>query len=166
MGTILSILTIGHCLKLAQLSNFFVLVGRGQHKIFGIFTVLMAVLCISASLVSVKVFDLGLIGIAWSNFLPMAIISGTILPIYFNWKMKISAIESFQRVWIPAITGSLPTVVMIILWKYLAKPDSWIEIICVFLAIVVLTTVSAWFLSLKQVERKRFLNIALRRKDK
>ena len=166
MGTILNILIIGHCLKLAQLSNFFVLVGRGQHKIFGIFTVLMAILCVSASIISVKVFNLGLIGIAWSNSLPMAIISGTILPIYFNRKMKISTMENFQRVWIPAITGSLPTAIMIILWKYLAKPDSWIEIICVFIAVVVLTTVSAWFLSLKKVERKRFLNIALRRKDK
>ena len=166
MGTILNILIIGHCLKLAQLSNFFVLVGRGQHKIFGIFTVLMAILCVSASIISVKVFNLGLIGIAWSNSLPMAIISGTILPIYFNRKMKISTMENFRRVWIPAITGSLPTAIMIILWKYLAKPDSWIEIICVFIAVVVLTTVSAWFLSLKKVERKRFLNIALRRKDK
>ncbi len=165
MSTILTILTVGHCLKLAQLSNFFVLVGRGQHRIFGIFTVLMAALCISASVVSVKVFNLGLIGIAWSNFLPMAIISGTILPIYFNRKMKITTMENFRRVWLPAITGSLPTVIMIILWKYIAGPDSWIEIICVFLAMIALTTVSAWFLSLNQIERRRFLHIALQKKD-
>ena len=165
MSTILYILTVGHCLKLAQLSNFFVLVGRGQHRIFGILTILMAILCISSSIISVKVLNLGLIGIAWSNFLPMAIISGTILPVYFNRKMKISTIENIRRVWLPAIIGSLPTAIMIILWKYYASPDSWIEIICIFIAIVALTTVSAWTLSLKPVERKRFLNIALRRKN-
>jgi O-antigen/teichoic acid export membrane protein len=164
MGTILSILTVGHCLRLAQLSNFLVLVGRGQHRIFGILTVFTALLCISASIISVKVFNWGLIGIAWSNFVPVTIISGTILPIYFNWKMKISTRESIRRVWQPALLGSLPTIIVIYLWKYIAPPDTWLEIIGVLVATIVVTMTSAWFLSMKEVERKRFLNIALRKK--
>ncbi|MHC4424776.1 MAG: lipopolysaccharide biosynthesis protein [Planctomycetota bacterium] len=99
MAVILAILTVGHCLRLAQHSNFLVLVGRGQHKIFGVLTALTALLCVSASVVSVKVFNMGLVGIAWSNFLPMALISGVILPIYFNWKMRISVSESIRNVW-------------------------------------------------------------------
>ncbi|GAG28815.1 unnamed protein product, partial [marine sediment metagenome] len=113
MGTILAILTVGHCLRLAQHSNFLVLVGRGQHRAFGLFTALTALLCVSASVVSVKVFNLGLLGIAWSNFLPMVLISGVVLPIYFNLKMKISARESILNVWWPALLGCLPSVAMI-----------------------------------------------------
>ncbi len=163
MATVLAILAVGHCIRLAQHSNFLVLVGRGQHKIFGILTILMAALCVSASVVSVSVLNWGLIGIAWSNFLPQLLISGIILPIYFNRKMNISASESMRNIWSPAILGALPVVAMIGAWKYLAPPDSWPEIVGVVIAAMVLTLVGGWFLSLKEVERKRFTRIALRR---
>jgi len=159
MGTILAILTVGHCLRLAQHSNFLVLVGRGQHRAFGIFTALMALLCVLASIVSVKVFNLRLLGIAWSNFLPMVLISGVILPIYFNLKMKISARESILNVWWPALLGCLPSVAMISIWKYLSPPDSWPEILAVVIAAMALTLASSWFLSFSELERKRFLKI-------
>jgi O-antigen/teichoic acid export membrane protein len=164
MAVILTILTVGHCLRLAQHSNFLVLVGRGQHKIFGILTALMALFCVLASIVSVKVFNWGLIGIAWSNFLPMALTSVLILPIYFNRKMSISTLENIQNVWRPAILGSLPAVAMICIWKYLAPPNSWLEIVSVVVAAIVLTITGGWFLSLKEVEKKRFIRIALRKK--
>jgi O-antigen/teichoic acid export membrane protein len=165
MAGILAILVVGHCLRLAQHSNFLVLVGRGQHKIFGVLTALMALLCVSASVVAVKVLNWGLLGIAWSNFVPMALISGVILPIYFNWKMRISLSESVRNVWQPAILGSLPVVVMIGVWQCLAPPDSWAEIAGVVIAAMVLTVVGGWFLSLTEVEQKRFVHIALRKED-
>ncbi|MFC1634614.1 lipopolysaccharide biosynthesis protein [Planctomycetota bacterium] len=163
MAVILTILAIGHCLRLAQHSNFLVLVGRGRHKIFAALTALTALLCVSASVIAVKVLNRGLIGIAWSNFLPMALISGIVLPIYFNWKMHISALENALKVWLPALLGSLPAVTMIILWKYLAPPDSWLEIGGVFLGAAALTFVGGWFLSLTSVEQKRFARIARRK---
>jgi len=163
MAAILAILAVGHSMRLAQQSNFLVLVGRGQHRIFGVLTALMALLCVSASVVSVKVLNWGLIGIAWSNLLPQLLISGVILPIYFNWKMHISALEAVRNVWWPAILGSLPVVAMIGVWKYLAPPDSWPQIAGVVIAAMVLALISGWFLSLKEVERKRFTRIALRR---
>jgi O-antigen/teichoic acid export membrane protein len=163
MAVILAILAVGHCLMLAQYSNFLVLVGRGEHKIFGILTALMAIFSVFASVVAVKVLDWGLPGIAWSNFLPMALISGIILPIYFNWKMRISFSESARTVWRPALLGSLPGVAVITLWKYVAAPNSWPELMAVVIAASLVTLVSGWFLSLEEVERKRFAQIALRR---
>jgi len=164
MAVILSILTVGHCLRLAQHSNFLVLVGRGQHKIFGILTALMALFCVLASILSVKVFNWGLLGIAWSNFVPMALTSILILPIYFNRKMHISTLENIRNVWQPALLGSLPAVAMICVWKYLAPPNSWLEIAGVVVAATVLIVTGGWFLSLKEVEKKRFVKIALGKK--
>jgi O-antigen/teichoic acid export membrane protein len=161
MAAILTILTIGHCLMLAQHSNFLVLVGRGQHRIFGVLTILTALFCVLASILSIKVFNLGLLGIAWSNFLPMALTSVLILPIYFNRKMHISAMENIQNVWLPALLGSLPAVAMICVWKYAAAPDSWLEIAGVVAAAIVLTVIGGWFLSLKEIEKKRFIKIAI-----
>jgi len=166
MAVVLTILTVGHCLMLAQHSNFLVLVGRGQHKIFGVLTALMALLCVSASVVSVKVFDWGLLGIAWSNFLPMVLISGVILPIYFNRKMRISWLENLRDVWRPALLGSLPSAICIALWEYLAPPDSWLEIAGVVVAVALLTVVGGWFLTLTEIEQRRFVGMALRKKNR
>ncbi|MFH1716995.1 MAG: oligosaccharide flippase family protein [Planctomycetota bacterium] len=164
MATILAILTVGHCLMLAQHSNFLVLVGRGQHRIFGALTALMGLLCVSVSLVSLTVFDAGLVGIAWSNFVPMALISGVVLPIYFNRKMRISVLENVRDVWQPALLGSLPAVAAITLWKCVAPPDSWLEILGVVLAAMFLTLVGGWFISLKKAEQERFTQIILHKK--
>lgn len=166
MAAVLTILTVGHCLMLAQHSNFLVLVGRGQHRIFGVLTALMALLCVSASVVSVKVFDWGLRGIAWSNFLPMVLISGVILPTYFNRKMDIPFLENLRSVWWPALLGSLPAALCIGLWECLAPPDSWLEIGGVVVAAALLTAIGAWFLALTEVEQKRFIHIALRKRDR
>lgn len=165
MASVLAVLAAGYCLMLAQHSNFLVLVGRGEHKIFGLLTGLTALLCVSACVVSVKVLGLGLLGIAWSNFLPILLFSGVLLPIYFNRKMRISASENLRNVWRPALSGSLPAVIMICLWKYVAPPGSWLEIAGVVIAAMVLTAVAGWFLGLTETERKRFAHIALRKTD-
>jgi hypothetical protein len=52
---------------------------------------------------------------------------------------------------------------MISAWKYLAPPDSWLEIVGVLITAAILTVICGWFLSLRDVERKRFIHIALRK---
>ena len=164
LSTVLAILAVGHGLRLSQYSNFMVLVGKGEHRVFGILAGISAIFCVTLAILSIKVLNLGLIGIAWSNFLPMAIISGAALPLYFNWKMHISIRESMQRVWWPALLGSLPSVLMICIWKYLAAPDSWFEILAVVIAVAAMTLASSWLLSLEVIERKRFMHVLIRRK--
>jgi hypothetical protein len=50
---------------------------------------------------------------------------------------------------------------MICIWKYAAAPDSWLEIAGVVVAAMVLTAIGGWFLSLKEIEKKRFIKIAI-----
>jgi len=159
MATVLAILTAGYCLILSQHSNFLVLAGRGEHKVFGILTAVEAVLCVSGAVVSVKVLGWGLEGIAWSNFVPMALVAGLILPIYFNRKMKISAWDSIRHVWWPAVLGCIPSVAIMISWKYLSPPDSWREIFAVVAVTGAATAISGWLLSLDATERQRLLHV-------
>ncbi|TSA52557.1 MAG: lipopolysaccharide biosynthesis protein [Planctomycetaceae bacterium] len=156
LGVVLAILTVGHCLRLAQYSNFLVLVGKGEHRFFGLITVVTGLLCISASIISVKIFHLGLLGIAWSNCVPMALIFGIVLPIYFNTKMKISMRESIVRIWWPALLGCTPTVIMISIWKHFHSPTSWMSIAAMVVFSMALTCISAWCFSLTSRERERF----------
>ena len=165
MATILAILTAGYVFILSQHSNFLVLAGRGEHKVFGILTAVEAVLCVSSAVVSVKVLNLGLEGIAWSNFVPMVLVAGIVLPIYFNRKMKISAWDSIRHVWWPALLGTVPSVALTVAWKYLAPPDSWREIFAVVGASGAAVMLFGWFLSMDSVEHRRVLSVLRRRRS-
>lgn len=157
MAAILAILTIANCLRLAQHSNYVVLVGLGEHRLFGIMTIVNAVLFIISAVVCLKVFKLGLVSVAWSFSVPMVIISGIFLPLYFLYKRGISIKENIFQVWYPAFWGVCPAVVVIVLWKYLAPPDSWLKIAAVFMTTGVVTLVGSWILSLSKLEKMRFV---------
>jgi O-antigen/teichoic acid export membrane protein len=157
LGVVLAVLAVGHCLRLSQYSNFLVLVGKGDHRIFGLLTIATGLFCIVASIVSVKVFNLGLLGIAWSNCVPMALISGIVLPIYFNTKMKISIRESFVRIWWPAFVGCVPSILVISIWEYINPPESWMSIAAIVVFSMALTCISAWCFSLTSRERERLV---------
>ncbi len=101
----------------------------------------------------------GLEGIAWSNLLPMALVAGIILPIYFNRKMKIPAWESLRHVWRPGAAGTVPSVVLIVVWKYLAPPASWPGLFGVVAAAGGTTVVCGWFLGMDAVEHQRLLSV-------
>jgi len=155
MAGVLTILTVAHGLMLTQHSNFLVLAGRGEHKIFGVLTALEAIGCVAGSVFAVRVLGWGLEGIAWGNLAPMAIVAGLILPVYFNRKMRIPVRDSLRHVWWPAGLGSLAGVATILSWKLLSPPESWFELFAVVVSAVAATVLSAWFVSLKPDERRR-----------
>jgi len=107
----------------------------------------------------VKVLGWGLIGIAWSSFLPMVLIAGVTLPIYFNLRMKISAWESITQVWRPAVLGCLPGIAVIAAWKFVSPPNSWLEIFAVVATVAMTTFTFSWAVSLEPVERERLVRI-------
>jgi len=156
---VMTILVIGHSLRLSQHSNFIVLVGMGEHKLFGILSAFSAILCIVLAIVSLQVFDMGLIGVAYSVFISMAITSGLVLQIYFNVKMRISVKDSIKRVWSPAFLGTLPAMTTIIVWWRLAPPGSWLQIGAVVAVAAILTFAGSWFLSFSSRERERFISV-------
>ena len=162
LAGILAILTVGHCLRLTQHSNFLVLVGRGEHKVFGLLTAVTALVCVCSSVVVVKYSDWGLEGIAWCNAITMGVISGLVLPFYANHKMGITARQSIVHVWWPALSGALPAVILMIVWKRVAPPDSWLDLCAVLLAAVAVTCFCGWFLSLQPIERDRFRRVLKR----
>ena len=156
MAIIMAIMAVAQAVRMAQHSNFIVLVGRGYHKIFGIFTIISAIIFIILAVICLKVLNLGLIAVAWCNFIPLVLFSGIILPMYFNRRMQIAMMETIKRVWLPALWGTLPTVLLIAAWKFIAPPQSWPQLIGVVATAGVLTLVSSWFFSLTPAERKRF----------
>ncbi len=162
LAVVLAILAVGYCIMLSQHSNFLVLAGRGEHRIFGILTAVEAVLCVSGAIFAVAVLGWGLRGIAWSNLVPMVLVAGLILPTYVNRKMGISAWDSLRHVWWPALRGALPGAVLIIAWKYVSPPDSWLELLAVIAATGITSAAAGWLLSMEGDERKRVAAVLTR----
>ncbi len=161
MATILALLAIGHGIRLTQHSNFLVLVGCGQHQIFGRLTAATALLVVLLSILAVTVFKIGLIGIAWAHLLPLAVVSGLVLPIYFSIKTGISIPQNVVRVWIPALWGSIPALIVILAWQYVSPPTNWRHLLAVILVAAIATLGGAWGLSLDTRERLRFRRLIM-----
>jgi len=162
MSNILAILTVGYCMILSQHSNFLVLAGRGEHRVFGILTAVEAVLCVSTAVFTVSVLHWGLAGIAWSNLIPMALVAGVVLPAYFNHKMNIRTTENLSHVWRPALLSTIPSIVLILAWKRVAPPDSWLGLFAVVGAAAGVTVLSAWLFGMESVERRRLRGVLKR----
>lgn len=162
MAGLLSILTVGYCLHLSQHSNYLVLSGRGEHRVFGLLTAVEAVLCVGIAIFTIAVLGWGLVGLAWSNLIPMALVAGVVIPIYFNRKMQIPARESLAQVWRPAVLSTIPGVALIVAWKHFAPPASWLALFAVVGAAAATTTLCAWFLGMNGAERKRLLSVLKR----
>lgn len=162
LNIILMILAIGHGVRLSQHGNFMILVGKGDHKVFGVLTAATAVLCVVLSVISVKIFAMGLIGIAWSIFVPMVVVSGFVLPVYFNRAMDIKFRETLKQVLVPVFAGTLPPVIVLFLWRKFYPPTSWTSLGLVVSVVMTVAFLSCWFLSIKTIERKRLLSIAFR----
>ncbi|MEN6426445.1 MAG: oligosaccharide flippase family protein [Phycisphaerales bacterium] len=162
MANILTILTVGYCMVLSQHSNFLVLAGRGEHRVFGILMAVEAVLCIGAAVFTLAVLHWGLAGVAWSNLVPMTLVAGIILPVYFHRKMNIRARESLSQVWRPALLSTIPSVALIVVWKHIAPPESWFGLFVVVGAAAGVTLVSAWFFGMGDIERQRLRSVLKR----
>jgi O-antigen/teichoic acid export membrane protein len=162
MAKILAILTVGYFLMMSQHSNFLVLAGRGEHRVFGLLTAIEAFLCVGTAIFTVAVLEWGLMGIAWSNLVPMALVAGVLIPLYFNRKMKIPAWESVVHVWWPAVLSTAPSMILIVVWEYLIPPASWLGLLGVVAAAGATTLISAWCLGMNGIERQRLLSVVKR----
>jgi O-antigen/teichoic acid export membrane protein len=157
LSAVLAVLAVGHFARLSQYSNFLVLIGKGEHKIFGVMMMATALICVAMALVSVKVLHAGLMGIAWANSIPLIIVNGVFLSLYFCRRMGIPVHHMLRVVWRPAILGCAPTVGMMVAWKHMMVTTTWLHIGTVVVSSVALTGLGSWFLSLTSLERKRFL---------
>ena len=158
LDKILIILTIGNFFFLSQFSNFFILVGKGEHKIFGIMAIITALIIIILSSISLGYLKLGLISVAISTAVPMIFITGIGLQIYFNNKMNIDFLNNIRSVWIPATIGCSPTLLLLFIWQHFFTLNNWLSIIIIVVISVITTIIGVWFFGIDNFEKKRIIS--------
>jgi hypothetical protein len=92
----------------------------------------------------------------------MALVAGIIIPVYFNRKMEIPLKESLASVWFPAMLSAAPSVLLLVVWKCLMPPASWLGLFAVVATAAATTVISAWFLGMNGAERQRLLSVVRR----
>jgi hypothetical protein len=148
-------LAIGAGLRLTQHSNFIVLVGKGNHRVFGIAGAVTIVTAITFAVASVLVLDAGLVGVAAGCCIPMALVSIGFLPIYSSRAMNIPIRRSLNRSWMPALLATTPAILLIFAWSVWRPPTTWIELLSAVAAAGLLILAGAWALALDTEERER-----------
>jgi O-antigen/teichoic acid export membrane protein len=154
MGAVLVLLALGHGIRLAQHSNYLVLVGCGTHRIFGWLTAGTALLVVILTILALWWGQGGLISVGWANCLPLVLISGLVLPVYFHHKMKIHWSDRWQQVWKPVLLGSWPGLAVLGLWAHFAPPDNWSQLL-VGLALVAVAAVGGGLMLGCSVQERR-----------
>jgi O-antigen/teichoic acid export membrane protein len=155
MATVLTLLTIGHGCRLMQHSNYLVLLGCGEHRVFGRLTAWTTVLVGVGSVLALFVWRGGLVALAWANCIPVVLLSGIALPVYFYRKTGIAWKESWLVVWKPAGLASLPALVLLGIWRSLALPVTWWQLLSALAAVSLVTAGGAWVFGLDASERRR-----------
>jgi O-antigen/teichoic acid export membrane protein len=156
---VLQALALGAALRLTQHTNFIILVGKGDHAVFGVSALFMIASCAALSVGSVLVLDAGIVGVAWSCSIPMAGISLIVLPIHFSRVMKLPLRRSARQSWLPAALASIPAIAVILLWNTTRPPQSWFEIIGAVSIAGAFTMGFGWFIALAPVERERLRRV-------
>lgn len=156
---VLVILVIGHFFRLIQYTNFMVLVGKGLHRLFGVFAVFMAVISICLSVFSLAFTDSGIIGVALSNSIALILVSGLILPFYFNYKMNFTYIDKLKNVWTPALLSLLPFLLISVLVKLIIVFNTWLNMMTFLFIFTVVIVLSIWTIAFSKEEKKIFYNI-------
>ena len=159
---VLQALAIGTGLRLSQHTNFIVLVGKGSHRVFGLTGLAMWISSIFLAIAAERELGLGLVGIAWACACPMILVSTTILPVHFMREMGISLNKTLRESWGPAITSSVPGVVLLTAWSRFSPPETWFMLLLSVAVAAGATAVTAWYFGIKPAERSRLRRLVSR----
>ncbi|MBM4335366.1 MAG: hypothetical protein FJ108_05535 [Deltaproteobacteria bacterium] len=160
LPTALALVAAGHAVRLSQHSSFFVLVGMGEHRYFGLLMLSMAVGTVTLGWLALAVLDLGLLGIAAASAIPLFVGCGIFLPRHVYGKLGVGGAESLRQVWIPALLGAAPGLALLVACKLARPPRGWVELLLLVATVAAATALGAWRLGLGDSERARLSNLA------
>lgn len=163
LSAILMALALGSGTRLTQHSNFIVLVGKGDHRFFGVVGVATVVTAVAGSVAAVQLLGGGAVAVAWACAVPMIFFSLTALPLHFMRKLDVSLEKTLASSWLPVVRAVLPAIVLLVAWQNVHSPDSWLELLSAAASAGAIALVSAYFFSTTQRERARFRSLLSRR---
>lgn len=160
----MAFVAVGQAFRLTQQSNFLVLVGKGEHRFFGMAVLVVGALTVCTTALAVGPMGWGVVGAGAASCLSWVVVAGVVIPAHVNARLGITPSERRRRVLFPALGGCVPALGVLALWSRLHPPGSWVEIGAVVLLVAGVTAAGAWRFTLAPDERVRVTEALVRRR--
>lgn len=158
---LLYVLAPGYLIHAAQFPLFLALAGRGEHRVFGILTLAMAVGAAGLGIFFCRVLGWGTTGVALGTTTAMFVVSGVVLPCHAARQLRLTLGDFARRVWLRAAYGVSPVILLLAFWRIWQPPSTLWELILTAGTTAPVLALSVWFLAFDKKERSRFGEMAL-----
>lgn len=154
---VLTILVIPEMFRLGHTGAYFIVVGLGKHRPFGIATLANGITSIIFSYIIEKNFHLGVISIAIGFAIPNFITSVFIIPLYCAKVVKLKFRSVISHTIYPAILSSIPFCIYLSGLKYIFMPSTIAQLIGLVGGGGIILFISWWLIGFKAEEKARFI---------
>lgn len=156
---ILVALAVGAVFRLWHLPAFYVVVGLGRHRGFGVLTIATGLLSIGLAVVLVRVWELGSLGVA-VGFAASEVVVGLLLVTpYCCRAVEIRIWQEVREAVLPAVAATMPFAIAIGLARHWWSPDSLAELAGLTLALGAAVVPGWWLWGFTSDEKRRFAGI-------
>lgn len=155
---ILFILCIPEMLRNGHSSAFFVIVGLGKHRIFGLTTIISGISSIVTSILIEYFLHLGVYSVAIGFALPNLLAYGIVIPLYCTKTVNLKFNQIFYQAYLSAFLSSLPFILFLLMAKLYFGQVNLIQLLLITICGIIILIISWWKYGLQRSEKDRFLN--------
>ncbi|MFX0136877.1 MAG: oligosaccharide flippase family protein [Candidatus Hodarchaeota archaeon] len=163
---VLMILAIPEMFRLGHVSAYFVVVGLGKHKVFGITTFVTGITSIILAYLIEIFLHLGVISIAIGFAIPNLVTSAFIIPLYCCRTVGLKLKDVFYQTYTPAIFSCIPFCTYLVFMRIVYCPTVIVQLLILLGVGLLILLFSWWIIGFKAEEKIRFLGYLLIRKEK
>lgn len=161
---ILTALAIGAVFRLWHMPAFYVVVGLGRHRGFGILTVATGLLSIVLAVVGVATFDLGSLGVAVGFAVSESLIGAFLVTPYCCRALGIPVWREVRESVLPAVVATMPFAVALLAARARFSPASLLALLVLVVALGATVLPGWWFWGFSASEKARFARVLPRPK--
>ena len=163
-ATILWILVVGVVFRVWHVPAFFIVVGLGRHRFFGIVTLAMAVFCVILSLILTVGFDMGVVGVAVGFAVPEVLVGAILVAPYCCRSVGLTLRKELKACVLPALIASLPALATLMCAKQFFEPEALTGLLVLVGLLAVSAMAGWWWLGLSPQEKLRFAKMPIARR--
>ena len=156
---LLSILAGGAAFYLWHLPAFFIVVGMGKHRMFGVLTLVTAALSLLAAIILGVVLKMGVVGVAIGFSSSQAAIAIFLITPYCCRCVGMSVWRELSDSLAPALLATLPFVVLLIGARLFFQPDNISGLLGLGIVLVVPLLFGWWFWGFSNEDKLRFVHV-------
>jgi O-antigen/teichoic acid export membrane protein len=162
---VLMILIVPEMFRLGYVGAYFVVVGLGRHKVFGISALATGVFSVILSYIFESLLHLGVISVAIGFAIPNLITSALIIPLYCAKVIELRYFYMLYKSLYPAVLASIPFCIYSLLARNFFWPTTVTHLLSLLGIGLIILFISWWIKGFDGEEKTRFLSYILFKKD-